>query len=148
VPSVRERREDIPVLIHHLVKKTQKRFDRSVTFDDEVIKALQCHQWAGNVRELENVVERLVVFNQSGVVTKSDLPEHLGHTVKSFGNVLVHLPEEGFSLEELERDILREALELHSWNQSQTARYLTVTRNTLIYRMQKHNLKLMSVRGG
>jgi len=95
------------------------------------------------VRELENIIERMVVFNRTGTIEMSDVPPHLLRSNRSlgFGNVVMKLPEEGFSLEELERNLLYEALRRHNWNQSQAARYLGITRNTLIYRMQKFGLK-------
>jgi two-component system NtrC family response regulator len=112
-----------------------------VTIDEEVLEALQHHDWAGNVRELENLVERLVVFDKRGEVTRGDLPADLRHSVESLGDVIIHLPEKGFSLDELERDILQAALERHDWNQTHAAKYLHLSRNTLIYRMQKYKLK-------
>jgi len=141
VPTLRERREDIPLLTHHLLKKINRKLGREVEFEEEVIAAMQNYDWPGNVRELENLVERLIVFTQNNRVQLNDLPNNLRHSLESIGEVVVHLPESGFSLEELECELIRRALERNSWNQSRTARYLGLTRNTLIYRMQKFNLK-------
>jgi two-component system NtrC family response regulator len=141
VPPLRERREDIPLLVHHILEKLQEKFQKKVIFDEEVLEAFQQHDWAGNVRELENLVERLVVFDKRGKVTRGDLPSNLRHSVESLGDVIIHLPEKGFSLDELERDILKAALNRHGWNQTHAARYLHLSRNTLVYRMQKYKLK-------
>jgi two-component system NtrC family response regulator len=141
VPSLRERREDIPMLVHHLLKKMNKKLGKEATFDEDVIAALQNHSWPGNVRELENLVERLVVFAQEKRVQLDGLPTNFRLPVKSIGKVVVQLPDSGFSLQEFEGELIRLALERNDWNQSQTARYLGMTRNTLIYRMQKFGLK-------
>ncbi|MFQ5741301.1 MAG: sigma-54-dependent transcriptional regulator [Acidobacteriota bacterium] len=140
LPALRERREDIPLLVHHFLEKLNQRFGKSVRLEPAVVEALQRYRWPGNVRELENIVERLVVFDRQGLVHMSDLPSHLRSTPRLAGEVLFRLPEECFSLEELERDLLRAALERHDWNQTQAAHYLGISRNTLIYRMQKYNL--------
>ncbi len=141
IPSLRERREDIPMLVHHFAAKYQERLNKQVEFDPEAIELLQIHDWPGNIRELENIVERLVVFAKGERVRKSDLPSHLSqHAVQTFGDVIIHLPQSGFSLEDLERDLLRAALEMNDWNQTQAARYLGLSRSTLIYRMQKYGL--------
>lgn len=143
LPPLRERREDIPLLVHHFLEKLRVRFGKDVTLKPDVMSELQSYPWPGNVRELENIVERLVVFNRSGTIEMADLPTHLLRANRSvgFGNVVMKLPEDGFSLEQLEKNLLYEALRRHNWNQSQAARYLGITRNTLIYRMQKYGLK-------
>lgn len=142
LPSLRERREDIPLLTRHFIEKLEKKFDRKIELAPGVLESLQSHNWPGNVRELENVIERLLVFSTRDRITKHDLPPHVRrHSIQSLGEVVVHLPEKGFSLEELERDILQTALEMHQWNQTRAAQYLQITRNTLIYRMQKFGLK-------
>jgi transcriptional regulator of acetoin/glycerol metabolism len=81
------------------------------------------------------------VFDKKGRVTVEDLPSQFHAKSRSQGRLVVQLPEEPFSLEELERNILVAALEKNGWNQTHAARYLGITRNTLIYRMQKYNLR-------
>ncbi|RPJ85925.1 MAG: sigma-54-dependent Fis family transcriptional regulator, partial [Acidobacteria bacterium] len=143
LPPLRERREDIPLLLHHFLEKLCLRFGKEVDVQPDVMSELQSYDWPGNVRELENIVERMIVFNRTGTIGMADVPPHLVRANRSFGfgNVVMKLPEDGFSLEELEKNLLYEALRRHSWNQSQAARYLGITRNTLIYRMQKFGLK-------
>jgi len=143
MPPLRERREDIPLLVHHFLRNLAERFGKEVTIQPEAMSELQGYDWPGNVRELENIVERLMVFNKTGVIEVGDLPPHLLRANRSvgFGNVVMKLPEDGFSLEELEKNLLYEALRRHGWNQSKAARYLGITRNTLIYRMQKFGLR-------
>ncbi len=141
VPPLRERREDIPLLIHHILKGLTSRTGKDVEFTPAAVEALQAYDWPGNVRELENHLERLVVFNRTGRVVPEDLPTQIRRPVRVLGKVRIELPEEGFSLEDLERDILAAALERHRGNQSKTARYLGISRNTLLYRMHKFQLK-------
>jgi DNA-binding NtrC family response regulator len=141
VPPLRERREDIPLLLHHTLERLTRKLGKKVTLDEEAIEVLQEYSWPGNVRELENIVERLVVFSRTKQIGPADLPSQIRHPAAAIGRVRLQLPDEGFSLEDLERDILLAALRRHDWNQSQAARYLGITRNTLVYRMRKFNLR-------
>ncbi len=141
LPPLRERREDIPLLAFHFLEKLNRRFHKDVKFDQAAIDALQAYDWPGNVRELENLVERMVVFDKQGLVRRKDLPMLFQNTPKSAGTVVLHLPEGGIRLQEVERDILLASLERHGWNQTRAAQYLGITRNTLIYRMQKYSIR-------
>ncbi len=141
IPPLRERREDIPLLLHDILDRLNSRMGRDIRIDEAAVLQMQRYDWPGNVRELENMLERLVVFNRSGVITPKDLPELIRGSRATIGTVGLELPEEGLSLEKLEREVLAAALEKHDWNQSRTARYLDITRNTLIYRMQKYDLR-------
>ena len=106
----------------------------------EVINALSGYSFPGNVRELENLIERMVVLSDENSLTLSDAPDYIAQPLQIFGGVKFELPVENISLEEVEREIIRYALEMHNGNQSQTARYLGITRSALIYRLEKHNL--------
>ncbi len=86
------------------------------------------------------VVKRMVVLSDERSLTLADAPDYISKPLKIFGNVKFELPAENISLDEVERDIIRYALEMHNGNQSQTARYLGITRSALIYRMQKSGL--------
>lgn len=141
VPSLRERREDIPLLIHHILAKLKRRIGKEVALDEEAIEVLQGYHWPGNVRELENLLERLVVFSKADRIEVRNLPSQFHQPSRVQQQVQLALPAEGFSLDQLERDIIKNALVQNDWNQTQTAKYLGITRNTLIYRMQKFNLR-------
>ncbi len=74
IPPLRERREDVPLLIHYFQSELARKLEKEVQFGEEAVSTLQSYGWPGNVRELENVVERLMLFNQSGSVEREDLP--------------------------------------------------------------------------
>jgi two-component system NtrC family response regulator len=142
LPPLRERREDIPLLADHFLKESSQRFNRpALRFEKDVFRYFQAYAWPGNVRELKHVVERLAVVAEDDNVSSKDLPENLTATTGNAANVLIQLPDDGIDLEEVEREILRQALEKHGWNQTRTAQYLNITRSALIYRMQKYGLQ-------
>jgi two-component system NtrC family response regulator len=98
------------------------------------------YRWPGNVRELENTIERIVVLTQGREVGVNDLPAFLQQQPASLEAIRLDLPSTGISLSRLEKDVLLRALEKTNWNQSQAARYLGLSRKTLIYRMRKFGL--------
>ena len=142
LPPLRERREDIPLLIEHFLERAVARHQRSsVRMSREVFAALAAYPFPGNVRELENTVERMVVLAKGETLMLEDLPAGMrAGAPQHAANVLLSLPPEGLSLEEVEREIIRQALLMHGGNQTRAARYLNITRSALIYRMQKFNL--------
>jgi DNA-binding NtrC family response regulator len=140
-PPLRQRPEDIPLLIHHFAARFNRSMGKQVVFGRDALDELKRYRWPGNVREVENVVERLIVFNTTGLVSAADLPAEIRERAQGIGRLKLELPEEGFSMDELEKDLLLAALEKFGWNQSRAARYLGITRNTLIYRMQKYGLR-------
>ncbi|MDQ3652522.1 MAG: sigma 54-interacting transcriptional regulator, partial [Acidobacteriota bacterium] len=135
LPPLRERREDIPLLIEHFLERAVARHQRSgVRMSHEVFAALAAYPFPGNVRELENTVERMVVLAKGETLTLEDLPEGMRQgATQHAANVLLSLPPEGLSLEEVEREIIRQALLMHGGNQTRAARYLNITRSALIY---------------
>lgn len=99
------------------------------------------YRWPGNVRELENVLERMLVLSAGDEIGENDLPEELRRVApKKVDRFLLDLPENGISLEGIERELLLRALDKYNGNQTQAARYLDISRRTLIYRMEKHGL--------
>ena len=141
LPPLRARRDDIPLLANHFFKVSkQKHGFEILKIAREVYDTLSNYVFPGNVRELENLIERMVVLSDGENLTLADVPEYVKKPSQAFGNVRFELPAENISLDEVERDIIRHALEMHDGNQSQTARYLGITRSALIYRMQKAGL--------
>ena len=101
---------------------------------------LQAYRWPGNIRELENIMERVAVLARGPEVQLRDLPASMTAVAPAAGAMQVDMPESGISLEGVEKELIRRALEKYDWNQSQAARYLDISRKTLIYRMEKHGL--------
>ncbi len=138
LPPLRERRKDIPLLIKYF---SAKHGSDKISFDKEALEALSMFAWPGNVRELENTVERLLIMRSSDVIRFGELPDKFREPSSSHKNRVVRLPDEGYSLEQLEREIVIEALERNAWNQTAAARFLRIPRHTLIYRIEKYNIE-------
>jgi DNA-binding NtrC family response regulator len=139
IPPLRERREDIPLLARHFLKKFNA--DDDVRLDGLALSLLLEYGWPGNVRELENVMERASVLKRGLFITPNELPEKLRKERIGADEIILNLPEQGISLEELEKKLIVKALEKHNGNQTRAAEFLRITRPTLIYRMEKFKLK-------
>ncbi len=139
IPPLRERREDIPLLTDHFLKKFNP--GAEVRLAPEALSVLLSYGWAGNVRELENVIQRASVLKRGGMITSAELPDKLKKEKMSVENIILNLPEEGISLEDLEKNLIVKALEKHKGNQTRAAEYLGITRPTLIYRLEKYGIK-------
>jgi len=137
MPPLRERREDIPLLTRYFLKKFNA---AAVEVDPAALSALRSYGWPGNVRELENVIERASVLRRGDLVTLADLPGKLGKEKQGVEEIILNLPEDGISLEDLEKSLIIKALEKHKNNQTRAAEYLGITRPTLIYRMEKYGI--------
>ncbi len=140
LPSLRERREDIPLLVEHFLKK----FDgqgRVVGLTPEASKLLTEYRWPGNVRELENAIERAVIICRQNRVTAEDLPPEVRDVAMPARRSGIKLPEGGVSLREVEKELIRQALDRAGGNQTAAARLLGISRHTLLYRLQKYGFK-------
>ncbi len=147
IPPLRERRQDIRPLAQHFLKRLGA--SPRLTIAPEAFRALETYEWPGNVRELENALERAMIFHREDVITLADLPETIrAPKAKETGALPVSMPETGLSLEEVEKELILRALQKHDWNQSRAARYLGITRHTLLYRIEKHHIIRPGSRGG
>src|SRR2546422_1098621 len=137
VPPLRDRREDISLLINHFLMKYNKDFGRQVQgITSEALALLTHYHWPGNVRELENVIERLVVLSRHRILDLEDMPLDL----QSVQGQLAHdLFATGADLRqakaEFERHYIVQTLERHGWNQTEAAKRLGIHRNTLLTKM-------------
>jgi two-component system NtrC family response regulator len=146
IPPLRERRQDIRPLAQHFLKRLGA--SPRLTIAPEAFRALETYEWPGNVRELENALERAMIFHRGDVITPADLPEAIrAPKARETAAISMNLPEAGLSLEGVERELILRALEKHDWNQSRAARYLGITRHTLLYRIEKHNIARPGSRG-
>ena len=142
LPPLRERPDDIPELVEHFFLKSREKNGRpELVLPPALLPYFSAYRWPGNVRELENVVERLVVLTRGDEITLRDLPEFLRRERPPAEELRLDLPPQGISLEGVEKELILRALEKFNWNQSQAARYLDLSRKTLIYRMEKHGIR-------
>lgn len=138
LPPLRGRRSDIPLLVRHFL---QKHGGAGLSIDGGAMARLTSYDWPGNVRELENAMERMIILRRGEVLEERDLPPKvLGKTAAGSSPVL-NLPDDGYPLEDLEKEAVVEALRRNDWNQTRAAAFLRVPRHTLIYRMEKYNIK-------
>nr|WP_255550821.1 sigma-54 dependent transcriptional regulator [Granulicella sp. dw_53] len=141
IPPLRERRQDIPELIDVLFDRAKARHGlTNVSISAAVRQRLTVYRWPGNVRQLENVLERMLVLSESDLISVEELPEELQPPTSGSDSLWFDLPEEGISLEGIERELISRALERFGGNQTHAARYLDISRRTLIYRMEKHGI--------
>jgi two-component system NtrC family response regulator len=141
LPPLRERTDDIPELVQQLFMKAKLRHNLpQLRLASSLLPHFLAYGWPGNVRELENVIERLVVLAVGDEITLADLPDFLQRERSHLDAMELNLPPGGISLERVERDLIVRALKKFSWNQTQAARYLDISRRTLIYRMEKFGI--------
>lgn len=141
IPPLRRRSSDIPLLASFFLDKYARKFGKELSLERGVHRALEGYPWPGNIRELENLMERLAALHPGGRISEEDLPDSVRNGGVPVGNVVLQIPAEGIDLERVERELIREALERNGWNQTRAAKFLGVTRNTLMYRMQKFGLQ-------
>jgi two-component system, NtrC family, response regulator len=141
LPPLRERTDDIPDLVQHFFRASREKNGRpGLTLSPALLPYFSCYRWPGNVRELENVVERIVVLARGNEVTLDDMPPFLRHERVGSQALQIELPPQGVSLEAIEKELITKALERSGWNQTRAARYLDISRKTLIYRIERHGI--------
>ena len=148
LPPLRERKEDIPLLIDYFLKKYSKQNQKAISDISKEARNLLLHYpYPGNVRELENFIERAVVLCRGEIITTQDLPFHLqeGKTEREweFQKRVKSLPE---SLEEVERDLIVKALHQHQGIQTKAAESLGISERVLRYKMKKYRIRLNEVK--
>ena len=141
LPPLRERPSDIPDLVNFFFDRAKQRVNRpQLVFPPLLLPYFQGYRWPGNIRELENILERVAVLARSNEVTLADLPPKLAAVGAAPTALQLDLPTTGISLENVEKELILKALEKCDWNQTHAAKYLDISRKTLIYRMEKHGL--------
>ncbi|MDF2522693.1 MAG: two-component system response regulator [Clostridiales bacterium] len=142
IPPLRERKEDINSLVDYFIEKYSREMNKgTIRIDEDVLEILKSYDYPGNIRELENIIERLVILSADGQITTTILPKEVIKGAYSNRKEPFILPEEGVSLEEVEESFVRQALERSKGNQTQAAKLLGISRHALIYRMDKFKLQ-------
>ncbi|HOE11189.1 MAG TPA: sigma 54-interacting transcriptional regulator [bacterium] len=135
LPALRDRREDVPLLIRHFMLRFEERFGRTIkAIDPQVMDLFLHHEWPGNVRQLENALEHAVVLCRDGIIHLDNLPQELfrGSAMRAVTPVETRQP--------MDSHRLREVLDSVGWNRSRAASLIGVHRNTLARWMRKHGL--------
>jgi DNA-binding NtrC family response regulator len=142
LPPLRERTDDIPRLVEHFLAKYSASLGRApVAVGQDVRSLFNLYAWPGNIRELENVIQRALVLDCDNIIGLDDLPDRVRVQEPRLATLRMELPDNGLSLEDVERELLIAALVKHGWNQTKAATYLNISRSALIYRMQKFALE-------
>ncbi len=142
LPPLRDRGEDIPELVQHFFLKTKAEQGRpDLVLPTGLLLRFQDYRWPGNIRELENVIERVVVLARGNEITLADLPDFLRREKPAIDMLQLELPAQGVSLDTVEKELILRALDKFHGNQTHAANYLDISRKALIYRMEKHGIR-------
>jgi len=158
IPPLRERKEDIPALVNYFIERLNKEYGKSIRgISPETLKCLNHFSWPGNVRELRNMVERAMMLEEGTILTPKYFTQEIrecsekkvavgeaanAHISRPFHNSnVIRLPPDGISLDEVEKELISQALARFTGNQTQAAKCLRMSRDTLRYRMKKYNLE-------
>ncbi len=144
-PPLRDRTDDIPLLVHHFIDLgNQQRNQQIHGISEQAMKLLMNYAWPGNVRELENLVERMMVLRSHGEIDVEDLPAQF-HQPRERSPQTPRVPADGISFNEvigdLETDLILQALEQTHWNKNRAARLLGLNRTTLLEKIKKKGLE-------
>jgi transcriptional regulator with PAS, ATPase and Fis domain len=138
LPPLRERKADIPLLVEHFLEKYSKRVRKQISgVYPAVLKALMKHDWPGNIRELENTIERAVVLSQGDEIEVKDL---VYHGIGSGSLLLNPVNGKYKTLEDVEKEYIKTVLQAHHGNKSRTAKILGIDRKTLSTKVKKYNI--------
>ena len=149
LPSLRERQDDIPLLIDHFLARFNKENDKNIRIAPDVLRVMINYHWPGNVRELQNCIERMVVMSDTLEISFRSMP---GSMTTYFRDVQRAIPGGGMekptlrtTVVKMEREKMLEALKKSGWVQSRAARQLGITPRQFGYKMRKYKIKQPSV---
>ncbi len=137
LPPLRSRRDDIPILVDHFLKKFGGAAPKAVSKD--VLQVLLRYDWPGNVRELENVIERAVILHEGEMIETQDLPERVIRGNKRRGSLVIDSPE--MTLEELEKEYILKVLNYTGWQKKRAAEILGINASTLYRKLQAYKME-------
>jgi transcriptional regulator with PAS, ATPase and Fis domain len=138
LPPLRERKEDIPLLLDSFLKQFSEENNKNIKgLKKEVIDLFMDYHWPGNVRELKNVVENMVVMSNRSILSLKDIPPSIGKTKNKDKSVYLKI---GSPLEEMEKEMIRETLKEFNGNRTKTAKTLSIGLRTLQRKIKSYNL--------
>jgi transcriptional regulator with PAS, ATPase and Fis domain len=146
IPPLRERKEDIPLLVDSFMKRLSSEKKKKIHgIEREALSALCEYQWPGNIRELENLMERMIIIKGSGIITVEDLPnKYVGKPAPVESREEFQLPSEGMNfntvIEGFEKRLISEALQKSGGNKKEAAQMLNLKRTTFIEKLKKMNM--------
>lgn len=138
LPALRDRSEDVVLLVQHFLNRHAE--GRKLQFTSAAIEAMQNYPWPGNVRELENLVQRLAILSLRELIDKEDLPMHIQVCDKIHEPRVVHMPQGGFPLRDIECQAIVQALAASGGNRTKAAEFLHIPRHILAYRIKKFGI--------
>ena len=146
LPSLRDRRSDIPFLISHFMEQSNQKNGRRVQeITQEALDMMMNYSWPGNVRELKNMIERLVVLGGAGKITVQDLPPELKASHKFEPSTTIEISDDGICLNsavtEFEKALILQSLEKTKWVKNKAAKLLHLNRTTLVEKIKRHHLQ-------
>src|SRR5436190_5852436 len=142
VPPLRERRDDIPVLIDYFLKKHTRNTSRLIRgLTAETRRLMVDYSWPGNVRQLESAIERAILLCEGDEITVEDLPLEVRQDAKPAAEGALKLAAERINVEDVERNLITQAMEQTDYNITKSARLLGLTFRTLQYRLEKFGIK-------
>jgi DNA-binding NtrC family response regulator len=144
LPPLRHRRDDIPVLVDHFLKKLAPQAGTKVITKD-ALEVLMKYDWPGNVRELENAIERSVILDEGGTIEVEDLPEKIRFGTTPKGSLVIDSPN--MSLEELEREYILKVLDYTRWQKKRASEILGINASTLYRKLLAYGLEKQGERG-
>ena len=136
IPPLRERREDIETLVKHFLNKLDA--PSGVRFSKQALAVMMKYNWPGNIRELQNIVERCIILRKDSVIEAEEV--NLPFSPVSDEVMIPEIPKEGISLGAVEKGLIKKALRISNGNRSKAARLLKIQRHVLIYRIKKFGL--------
>ncbi len=140
VPPLRNRRDDIPILINHFLERYSKKSKKKIeSVSMDAVKILAGYNWPGNVRELENVMERAVILTNHNVITTDDLPSYINDNQKK--TTIQEESIEETTLDELEKRYILKTLEKYAWNQKKASEILGISTTTLWRKLKAYGIE-------
>jgi len=138
LPPLRERYGDVPMLIQHFTQQLAQHHQLTApNYTHAAMKALNAYHWAGNVRELRNFCERMLILCAGRNIDKENLPPEIRGIHSAKRHEVFQLPTSGIDFQSLEADLIQQALDITQGNRSKAARLLGLSRDTFLYRLQK-----------